>query len=835
MPAFIRAVLLFLMLWQMSFGVSDSGLGILILFLHQLIKFLAALSGSQSVCKLSDELPKTVQQARQNVLGDSLDFNKYVVCSKCHALYDLNECVEVLICGERKSKKCRYIMFPNHPFQSFRKPCDFILLNVVKGKNKSESFKPVKVYCYQSLKSAVQRLVSRPGFLDQCELWRDRTSHMSDDILGDIYDGNVWKEFMTYNGKPFLADPFTWCVTLNVDWFQPFTHVCDSVGAIYLVVQNVPRKERYRWENMILVGVIPGPKEPSLNINSYLTPLVEELKSFWTGVRLLSPKYGSVVIKIALTCVACDLPATRKVCGFKSHNATKGCSRCLKTFATNEFAQKPDYSGFDTSMWPKRSIESHREQSKKHGLANTKGEQKQIEEKFGLRYSILLELPYFNPIRFAVIDPMHNLFLGTAKYVMHYWINHSIISNDQLQLMDNRVSEIHVPWSVGRLPTKISSGFAGFTADQWRNWTVIYSPVVLRGIVPNQHLQYWLLFVKSCILLSSRALLHSNIVQSHEYLKLFCINFQRVNGKESCTPNMHLHLHLSECLLDYGPVYGFWCYAFERFNGTLGRYPTNLKQIEVQLMKKCIIHQEVCTQQFPKEHETLFNLLNHRAKENSGGYSLSLSAESLKELQQLSSPFWTPGMWFLTNEEMFIPPVKEKVFDVVQVENLQQLYSILYPNRAIKHFSHFYKFCSRASIAGEVFGSVKSFGEKSSVISAYWPSTGNELCNRLSLSLGQVQFYIKHRIIFTDQLQVDEALEFTFAYVHWYIQHEHWDWFGSNCFVCYPSFHTPSVMSFIPLSRISSKCAFGSYSGNFGDGLHQTVFIAIPIQSSFTV
>ena len=58
-----------------------------------------------------------------------------------------------------------------------------------------------------------------------------------------------------------------------------------------------------------------------------------------------------------------------------SHNATKGRSRCFKTFVTNEFAQKPDYSGFDTSMWLKRSIKNHQEQSKKHGLANTKGEQ----------------------------------------------------------------------------------------------------------------------------------------------------------------------------------------------------------------------------------------------------------------------------------------------------------------------------------------------------------------------------------------------------------------------------------------------------------------------------
>ena len=33
-------------------------------------------------------------------------------------------------------------------------------------------------------------------------------------------------------------------------------------------------------------------------------------------------------------------------------------------------------------------------------------ENKQIEGKFGLRYSNLLEILYFNAIRFAVIDPM---------------------------------------------------------------------------------------------------------------------------------------------------------------------------------------------------------------------------------------------------------------------------------------------------------------------------------------------------------------------------------------------------------------------------------------------
>ena len=39
--------------------------------------------------------------------------------------------------------------------------------------------------------------------------------------------------------------------------------------------------------------------------------------------------------------------------------------------------------------------------------------------------------------------------------------------------------------------------------------------------------------------------------------------------------NMHLHLHLAECIVDYGPVYAFWCFAFERMNGVLGSYHTN--------------------------------------------------------------------------------------------------------------------------------------------------------------------------------------------------------------------------------------------------------------------
>ena len=71
---------------------------------------------------------------------------------------------------------------------------------------------------------------------------------------------------------------------------------------------------------MILVGIIPGPKEPSLTISSYLTPLVYEPKEFFKGVIVpcISPDgkhIRSVVIKLVLTCIVCDLPGQERCAG----------------------------------------------------------------------------------------------------------------------------------------------------------------------------------------------------------------------------------------------------------------------------------------------------------------------------------------------------------------------------------------------------------------------------------------------------------------------------------------------------------------------------------------
>lgn len=57
------------------------------------------------------------------------------------------------------------------------------------------------------------------------------------------------------------------------------------------------------------------------------------------------------------------------------------------------------------------------------------------------------------------------------------------------------------------------------------------------------------------------------------------------------TPNLHLHTHLVDCILDFGPVYSFWLFSFEWYNGIVGDYGTNQRSIEIQLMGKFVSNQ----------------------------------------------------------------------------------------------------------------------------------------------------------------------------------------------------------------------------------------------------
>lgn len=117
---------------------------------------------------------------------------------------------------------------------------------------------------------------------------------------------------------------------------------------------------------------------------------------------------------------------------------------------------------------------------------------------------------------------MHNMYLGTAKHLFQIWIDENLLTNNQLIKIDKMIRSFHMPADSGRIPSNIKSSHGSFTASQWRNWITVYSPIVLKGFLPADHLQCWLLFVRACCLLSSRIVRRSDIDCADLYLLNFC-------------------------------------------------------------------------------------------------------------------------------------------------------------------------------------------------------------------------------------------------------------------------------------------------------------------------
>ena len=162
-----------------------------------------------------------------------------------------------------------------------------------------KKYYPLKTYCYHSITDSLTTILRRPNYVNHCEHWRLR--NIPEGMLCDTYDGQVWKDFLNYNGKPFFSQPHNIALMLNCDWFQPYEHSQYSIGVLYLTILNLPRCMRFKPENIIIAGIIPGPHEPKTNtINSYVRPLVKELNSLWTDGFTMRHNHSNITVRVAL-------------------------------------------------------------------------------------------------------------------------------------------------------------------------------------------------------------------------------------------------------------------------------------------------------------------------------------------------------------------------------------------------------------------------------------------------------------------------------------------------------------------------------------------------------
>ena len=149
------------------------------------------------------------------------------------------------------------------------------------------------------------------------------------------------------------------------------------------------------------------------------------------------------------------------------HSAIHDCSKCDKLFPGNRGNR--DYSGFDMITWEMRTTEQHRNQMYEIMSCNTVQKRYKLESSYETRFSVLAFLPYFDTIRMTVIDPMHNLFLGSVKNLLKIWKELGYLNKANLEKIQEKTDSFIIPHDVGKIPRKIISGFDGFNADKYKN------------------------------------------------------------------------------------------------------------------------------------------------------------------------------------------------------------------------------------------------------------------------------------------------------------------------------------------------------------------------------
>ena len=572
----LQLIVLFLLSWQTIFKIPNAAITLMLKFFHILLSKLYEYTRAPKIKEIVDVFPTSLLQAQrfQSVLHD--DYETLIVCPKCYCTYEHDDCL-----SRNSRNNITTCTFPKHSQSRMRIPCGTPLLKPIRTSSKKMIMRPIKVFCYRNLINQIKHIVNQPKILDIFSHWKHRAIPAG--VMADIYDGEVWKSFLNIDGEEFLNNRYTIGLALNVDWFKPYKHVEYSVGAMYIAILNYPRKLTYLQKNVLLVGILPGPHEPSKQMNAFIEHLVRDLLSLWKGVNMETPE-GTRLVRACLLCVSCDIPASRKLVGFVGHSALKACSKCLKSFPTLFGGAKQDFSGFNRELWVNRELQDHRQQGMKWKHAKTLAEKTAIERNHGVRFTELLRIPYFNTIRFCVIDPMHNILLGSSKHIIALWKNLELLKETDNERIQALVNKFVTPTDVGRIPYKIASGFSSFTADQWKNWILIFSLVALKETLPSAHYECWYIFVQACRLICSRAISQDSVRELDRLLIKFWTSVETIYGADACTPNLHLHGHLKDCFLDYGPSSSFWLFAFERMNGILGSVSTNHHAVEIQLM-----------------------------------------------------------------------------------------------------------------------------------------------------------------------------------------------------------------------------------------------------------
>ncbi|KAJ7739013.1 hypothetical protein B0H16DRAFT_1729688 [Mycena metata] len=359
--------------------------------------------------------------------------------------------------------KCTHPLFPMTPTSS-----------QARNNTVPENPRPYLQFPTKSLADQLATLLSTEGIETEIEISLGKAKARVPGVWKNIFDGKICQELPTAAGSRFFfpseeevaAGELCIGVTMGVDWFS---YLRSQIAASHTLCPmsysliNLPAHLCYRTANLLLAGIMPGPKEANPDQD---------------GVLIATPKYPQGrLVRVALVAVVCDKPAAHKLGGFASHSHTNFCTICWI-----RQAMKSSPEAFQENGFRAQTDAEHRRMQREYLKCTTKSARDAFVKKNAARWSELHRLPYFNICEMIVVDPMHNLFLGVVKtHLCHIWVQLNVLrKTKELRTLHALLAKLKLPAHLGRLPSLIGEPAGGsLTAEQWLVFAKIVAPLII--------------------------------------------------------------------------------------------------------------------------------------------------------------------------------------------------------------------------------------------------------------------------------------------------------------------------------------------------------------------
>jgi hypothetical protein len=151
------------------------------------------------------------------------------------------------------------------------------------------------------------------------------TSHL---VLSmrDIVDGDYYREILKKESNTILT------LTMSTDGIQPFNSSEKSIWPVTFIINEIKRKKRFCFQNLLMGGIWPGPTKPKrFEMAALFETIVEQLKTLEKGSYFecrSGTGYVTRFLKIFLICACMDKPAQALTQNLPEATAKYGCGRC---------------------------------------------------------------------------------------------------------------------------------------------------------------------------------------------------------------------------------------------------------------------------------------------------------------------------------------------------------------------------------------------------------------------------------------------------------------------------------------------------------------------------